>query len=62
MAQSIMGVKPPLIASYSITTKCNLSCRHRDSEATEDSAPNELSTEKALRPSHMKPVVAYQAS
>ena len=49
MAQSIMDVKPPFIVSYSITTKCNLSCRHCYSEATKDSAPNELTTEEAFR-------------
>jgi len=44
-----MEVKPPFLVSYSITTKCNLACKHCYSEATEDCAPDELTTEEALR-------------
>lgn len=42
-------MKPPFLVSYSITTKCNLSCKHCYSEATEDGDPDELSTEEAFR-------------
>ena len=48
MAQFIMEVKPPFLVSYSITTKCNLTCKHCYSEATKDGSPDELSTEQAL--------------
>jgi len=42
-------VRPPFLVSYSITTKCNLTCKHCYSEAIEDRAPDELTTEEALR-------------
>lgn len=42
-------MKPPFLVSYSITTKCNLACKHCYSEATEDGAPDELTTEEAFR-------------
>ncbi len=44
-----MEVRPPFLVSYSITTKCDLACKHCYSEATEEAAPDELSTEEALR-------------
>jgi len=44
-----MEVKPPFLVSYSITTKCNLSCKHCYSEATGEAAPDELYTEEALK-------------
>jgi len=44
-----MEIKPPFLVSYGITTKCNLSCKHCYSEATEDGDPDELSTEEAFR-------------
>lgn len=44
-----MEVRPPFLVSYSITTKCNLACKHCYSEATEEGAPDELSTEESLR-------------
>jgi radical SAM protein with 4Fe4S-binding SPASM domain len=37
------------MVSYSITTKCNLKCKHCYSESVEQAAPDELSTEEALR-------------
>lgn len=43
-----MQVGPPFIVSYSITTKCNLKCKHCYSDSVE-AAPDELSTEEALR-------------
>jgi len=43
-----MSVSPPFIVSYSITTKCNLKCRHCYSDSVE-AAPDELSTAEALR-------------
>jgi len=44
-----MKIKPPFLVSYGITTKCNLTCKHCYSEATEDGDPDELSTEEAFR-------------
>ena len=44
-----MEVRPPFLVSYSITTKCNLACKHCYSQATEEAAPDELSTEEALK-------------
>ena len=43
-----MQVGPPFIVSYSITTKCNLKCKHCYSDSVE-AAPDELSTAEALR-------------
>ena len=43
-----MKVGPPFIVSYSITTKCNLKCKHCYSDSVEAS-PDELSTDEALR-------------
>jgi len=37
------------MVSYSITTKCNLKCRHCYSESVDQAAPDELSTEEAFR-------------
>lgn len=42
-----MRVKPPFLVSYSITRKCNLNCKHCYSDAAEEQAPDELSTEEA---------------
>lgn len=42
-------MQAPFLVSYSITTKCNLSCKHCYSEATEDRAPDELTTEEAFK-------------
>jgi radical SAM protein with 4Fe4S-binding SPASM domain len=42
-------IPPPYLISYSITRKCNLKCKHCYSEATEEAAPDELSTEEAKR-------------
>ncbi len=44
-----MNIQPPFMVSYSITKKCNLSCKHCYSESTDQAAPNELSTEEAFR-------------
>ena len=44
-----MQIRPPFIVSYSITTKCNLKCKHCYSESVDQSAPDELSTEEAFR-------------
>ena len=44
-----MQIRPPFMVSYSITTKCNLKCKHCYSESTDQVAPDELSTEEALR-------------
>jgi len=44
-----MQIRPPFIVSYSITTKCNLKCKHCYSDSVEQAAPDELSTEEAFR-------------
>lgn len=43
-----MSIQPPFLASYSITTKCNLKCKHCYSESVEEPSPDELSTEEAF--------------
>ena len=43
-----MQVQPPFMVSYSITTKCNLKCKHCYSNSVEQAAPDELSTEEAF--------------
>jgi len=44
-----MTVPPPFLASYAITRKCNLRCKHCYSDATEHPAADELSTSEAKR-------------
>ena len=44
-----MEIRPPFMVSYSITQKCNLKCKHCYSESVDQAAPDELSTEEALR-------------
>lgn len=43
-----MQIGPPFIVSYSVTTKCNLKCRHCYSDSVE-AAPDELQTDEAFR-------------
>ena len=43
-----MQIQPPFMVSYSITTMCNLKCKHCYSSSLEQAAPDELSTEEAL--------------
>jgi len=43
-----MQIQPPFMVSYSITTKCNLKCKHCYSSSVEQAAHDELSTEEAL--------------
>jgi radical SAM protein with 4Fe4S-binding SPASM domain len=43
-----MNIQPPFMVSYSITTKCNLKCKHCYSSSLEQAEPDELSTEEAL--------------
>jgi radical SAM protein with 4Fe4S-binding SPASM domain len=43
-----MEIQPPFMVSYSITTKCNLKCKHCYSSSVEEAAPDELSTNEAL--------------
>ena len=40
-------IPPPFLISYAVTRKCNLKCKHCYSEAIEEQAPDELSTEEA---------------
>lgn len=44
-----MGIQPPFMVSYSITTKCNLKCKHCYSESVDQAAPDELTTQEAFR-------------
>lgn len=44
-----MRIRPPFMVSYSITTKCNLKCKHCYSESVDQAAPDELSTEEAFQ-------------
>ncbi len=43
-----MQIRPPFMVSYSITTKCNLKCKHCYSQSVDQPAPDELSTEEAF--------------
>jgi radical SAM protein with 4Fe4S-binding SPASM domain len=43
-----VSIRPPFMVSYSITTKCNLKCKHCYSSSVEEAAPDELATEEAL--------------
>ena len=44
-----MQVQPPFMVSYSITTKCNLKCKHCYSDSVDQASPDELSTDEAFR-------------
>ncbi len=44
-----MNVVPPFLVSYSITSKCNLACRHCYSESTEQAGKDDLPTGDAMR-------------
>jgi len=44
-----MQIQPPFMVSYSITTKCNLKCKHCYSESVDQASPDELSTDEAFR-------------
>jgi len=41
-------IAPPFLVSYSITSKCNLACRHCYSQSTEDSGSDDLATNESL--------------
>jgi len=43
----MIDTPPPFMASYGITSKCNLNCKHCYAQATEEASPDELSTEEA---------------
>jgi len=43
-----MPVQPPFMVSYSITTKCNLKCKHCYSNSVDQASPDELSTEETF--------------
>lgn len=49
MKASLVSVAPPYLASYAITRKCNLNCKHCYSDATDSFALDELSTVEAKR-------------
>jgi len=44
-----MNVPPPFLVSYSITSKCNLTCQHCYSDSSEKAGSDDLSTEESLR-------------
>ncbi len=44
-----MNTAPPFLVSYSITSKCNLACRHCYSESSEKAGSDDLPTGEALR-------------
>ena len=44
-----MPIPPPFMVSYSITTKCNLKCKHCYSGSIDEASPDELSTKTAFR-------------
>jgi len=46
---NIKQAPPPFLVSYSITSKCNLSCRHCYSESNEMAGSDDLSTEESLK-------------
>lgn len=43
-----MSTQPPFLVSYSITTKCNLKCKHCYSESVDKPSPDELTTQEAF--------------
>ena len=47
--RNINQVPPPFLISYSITTKCNLRCKHCYSESGEEAGGDDLTTEESLR-------------
>ena len=47
--ESINRLPPPFLVSYSITTKCNLKCKHCYSESSEETGYDDLSTEESLK-------------
>ena len=47
--ESINRVPPPFLVSYSITTKCNLKCKHCYSESSEEAGYDDLTTDESLR-------------
>jgi len=44
-----MEIAPPFLVSYSITSKCNLACKHCYSESSEDAGHDDLTTEESLK-------------
>jgi len=44
-----MQIRAPFMVSYSITTKCNLKCKHCYSESVDQASPDELSAEEAFQ-------------
>lgn len=46
---NINQVPPPFLISYSITTKCNLNCKHCYSESSQEAGYDDLTTEESLK-------------
>ena len=47
--ENIKPVPPPFLISWSLTTRCNLSCKHCYSESSPDAGYDDLTTEESLR-------------
>ena len=47
--ETINPVPPPFLISYSITTRCNLRCKHCYSESGEEAGGDDLTTDESLR-------------
>jgi len=47
--ENIKQVPPPFLVSYSITSKCNLSCKHCYSESSPEAGGDDLTTDELLR-------------
>ena len=43
------NVPPPFLVSYSMTSRCNLACKHCYSESTENTDSDDLTTEESFR-------------
>ncbi|MBA7668179.1 putative mycofactocin radical SAM maturase MftC [subsurface metagenome] len=46
---NVKQVPPPFLVSYSITTKCNLSCKHCYSESGEEAGYDDLTTDESVK-------------
>lgn len=42
-------MNPPFLVSYSITSKCNLACRHCYSDSSENAGSDDMTTEESLK-------------
>ena len=47
--ENVRQVPPPFLISYSVTTKCNLSCKHCYSESSKEAGYDDLTTGESLK-------------